>query len=178
MYAGNVASKRVPFTASYKKYHKLKIQEKLEAFKKDWLSTSASLSSPEGEEHRVLGGDGILRYSVWDDVSEEDHIADPDRRYFTFEQGMDMACRNGVLHDHADIADLKAPNAMSYESFRNRETWLVNVWGYVEGLAELYMENEDPENVTGATPQWCRDCFDMLVEDTYKTLPNGILRLR
>ena len=65
---------------------------------------------------------------------------------------------------------------MSYESFRNRETWLVNVWGYVEGLAELYMENEDPENVTGATPQWCRDCFDMLVEDTYKTLPNGILK--
>ena len=65
---------------------------------------------------------------------------------------------------------------MSYESFRNRETWLVAVWGYVEGLAELYMENEDPANPTGATPQWCRDCFDMLVEDTYKTLPNGILK--
>lgn len=65
---------------------------------------------------------------------------------------------------------------MSYESFRNRETWLVSVWGFVDGLAELYIENEDPENPTGATPQWCRDCFDMLVEDTYKTLPNGILK--
>ena len=111
VYAGNVASKRVPFTASYKKYHKLKIQEKLEAFKKDWAEYQRRLQFPfqEGEEHWVLGGDGILRYSVWDDVSEEDHIADPDRRYFTFEQGMDMARRNGVLHDHADIADLKAP---------------------------------------------------------------------
>ena len=112
VYAGNMASKRVPFPASYNKYHKLKIQEKLEAFRKDWAEYQHKLQFPfqEGEEHWVLGGDGILRYSVWDDVSEEAHIADPDRRYFTFEQGMDMARRNGVLHDHADIVHaLQAP---------------------------------------------------------------------
>lgn len=65
---------------------------------------------------------------------------------------------------------------MSYESFRNRETWLVNVWGYVDALADVYIENEDPKDVTGATPQWCRDSFDMMVEDTYNTLTNGVLK--
>ena len=65
---------------------------------------------------------------------------------------------------------------MSYESFRNRETWLVNVWGFVDGLAETYIDTENPKDLTGASPQWSRDCFDMMVEDTYSKLPNGILK--
>ncbi len=112
VYAGNINSPRLPMQISYKKYHKLKINEKLEAFKRDWSEYQRKLKFPfsEGDEHWVLGGDGILRYSVWDDVSEEDHMANPDLRYFTFEQGIDMARRNGILNDYNSLIGLlKAP---------------------------------------------------------------------
>ena len=31
---------------------------------------------------------------------------------------------------------------MSYESFKNKETWLLNVWGYLDEIANVWMENE------------------------------------
>ena len=112
VYAGNTNSSRVPMQVSYKKYHKLKIHEKLETFKQDWSEYQRKLKFPfsEGDEYWVLGGDGVLRYSVWDDVAEEDHMEEPNRRYFTYEQGMDMARRNGILNDHHQLIGLlKAP---------------------------------------------------------------------
>ena len=108
VYAGNTNSSRVPMQVSYKKYHKLKINEKLEAFKQDWSEYQRKLKFPfsEGDEYWELCSDGVLRWSVWDDVSEEYHIAEPNRRYFTYEQGIEMARRNGILNDYHQLVGL------------------------------------------------------------------------
>lgn len=108
VYAGNTNSSRVPMQVSYKKYHKLKIHEKLEAFKQDWSEYQRKLKFPfsEGDEYWELCSDGVLRWSVWDDVSEEYHIAEPNRRYFTYEQGIEMARRNGILNDYHQLVSL------------------------------------------------------------------------
>jgi len=66
---------------------------------------------------------------------------------------------------------------MSYESFKNKETWLLNVWGYIDEIANEWIETEKP---TGAKPMsisadYCLESFTWMVEHTLKKLPNGII---
>jgi len=67
---------------------------------------------------------------------------------------------------------------MSYESFRNKETWLLNVWGYIDEIASVWQETEAVNDAMtiNITPQYCQDVFDMLIESTYETIPNGVLK--
>ena len=65
---------------------------------------------------------------------------------------------------------------MSYESFKNKETWLLNVWGYLDEIANEWIETEKP---TGAKPMsisadYCLESFTWMVDHTLKKLPNGI----
>ena len=66
---------------------------------------------------------------------------------------------------------------MSYESFRNKQTWLLNVWGYIDEIASVWedTDGEHNANVTDITTNYCRDVFDMLTESTYETIPNEVL---
>ncbi|MDG1950591.1 MAG: hypothetical protein P8J32_07300 [bacterium] len=71
---------------------------------------------------------------------------------------------------------------MSYEAFKNKETWLVEAWGLIEAIADVWIDNEaihgDPHcnSPTNLTEQYCRDAFVMLNEEAYSQLGNGILR--
>lgn len=67
---------------------------------------------------------------------------------------------------------------MSYESFRNKQTWLLNVWGYIDEIASVWedTEGEHNANVTDITPMYCQETFDMLTESTYEAIPNGVLK--
>jgi len=68
---------------------------------------------------------------------------------------------------------------MSYESFKNKETWLINVWGYVDEIANVWIENETPNGASfiDITPEYCRDAFEMLTDDMYNRLGDtGILK--
>jgi hypothetical protein len=67
---------------------------------------------------------------------------------------------------------------MSYESFRNKETWLLNVWGYIDEIANVWQETEGTNDarIIDITPQYCQDVFDMLIESTYEIIPNGVLK--
>mgnify|MGYP003640894189 CR=1 FL=1 len=67
---------------------------------------------------------------------------------------------------------------MSYNPFKNRETWLLAEWGYADEIANVWITNEHPH---GAVPSsisedYCRDSFMMCMEETYSTLPHGIIK--
>ena len=50
----------------------------------------------------VSNGENPQRYEVvtscWDDISEEMHDENPDRKYFTEEEALDIARANGILY--------------------------------------------------------------------------------
>lgn len=66
---------------------------------------------------------------------------------------------------------------MSYESFKNKETWLLNVWGYLDEIANVWIENDQIHgaNVTDISPEYCKESFIMCIHDTLKKVPNGIV---
>lgn len=66
---------------------------------------------------------------------------------------------------------------MSYESFKNKETWLLNVWGYLDEIANVWIENDQIHgaNVTDISPEYCKDSFIMMIDETISQIPNGIV---
>lgn len=66
---------------------------------------------------------------------------------------------------------------MSYESFKNKETWLLNVWGYLDEIANEWMEGNQPEgaHVSDISADHCKEAFIDMVRDTLKKIPNGII---
>lgn len=66
---------------------------------------------------------------------------------------------------------------MSYESFKNKETWLLNVWGYLDEIANVWIENDQPHgaHVTEISAEYCKDSFIMMIDDTISKIPNGIV---
>ena len=66
---------------------------------------------------------------------------------------------------------------MSYESFKNKETWLLNVWGYIDEIANVWMENDQIHgaDVTEITADYCKESFIMCVDDILRKVPNGIV---
>lgn len=66
---------------------------------------------------------------------------------------------------------------MSYQSFKNKETWLLNVWNYIDEIASVWTENEKANGacVTDISAEYCKDSFEMMVEDTLDKVPNGII---
>jgi len=67
---------------------------------------------------------------------------------------------------------------MSYESFKNKETWLLNVWGYIDEIANTWIETERPNgaSVSDITSEYCRETFEQFIEDTCNKLPVGIVQ--
>ena len=51
----------------------------------------------EGDDYWVVE-DGDLVWGVWDDISEEIHDESPDRIYFTEEEAIDYARKNGIKY--------------------------------------------------------------------------------
>jgi hypothetical protein len=62
---------------------------------------------------------------------------------------------------------------MSYESFKNKETWLLNVWGYLDEIANVWMENEQAHEakVMEISPEYCKDSFVMMIDETLNKIP-------
>ena len=67
---------------------------------------------------------------------------------------------------------------MSYESFKNKETWLLNVWGYLEEIANTWIESQAQmgASVSDLTSEYCRDTFEEYIEEEYNNLPTGIVK--
>jgi hypothetical protein len=66
---------------------------------------------------------------------------------------------------------------MSYESFKNKETWLLNVWGYIDEIANEWIESDQPNgaHVSEISADYCKESFIDMVRDTLKKVPNGII---
>lgn len=66
---------------------------------------------------------------------------------------------------------------MSYESFKNKETWLLNVWGFIDEIANVWMENDQVHgaDVTEISADYCKESFIMCIDDTLRKVPNGIV---
>ena len=66
---------------------------------------------------------------------------------------------------------------MSYESFKNKETWLLNVWGYIDEIANVWIENDQIHgaHVTEISAEYCKDSFIMMIDETLSKIPNGIV---
>lgn len=66
---------------------------------------------------------------------------------------------------------------MSYESFKNKETWLLNVWGYLDEIANVWIENDQIHgaHVTEISAEYCKDSFIMMIDETLSKIPNGIV---
>lgn len=60
-------------------------------------STEVEIKYPfeEGDDYWTIHN-GELIWSCWDDVSEEIHRQDPDKRYFTNDEAMEVARANGI----------------------------------------------------------------------------------
>lgn len=66
---------------------------------------------------------------------------------------------------------------MSYQSFKNKETWLLNVWGYIDEIANVWIENDQIHgaHVTEISSEYCKDSFIMMIDETLSKIPNGIV---
>lgn len=66
---------------------------------------------------------------------------------------------------------------MSYESFKNKETWLLNVWGFIDEIANVWVENDQVHgaDVTEISADYCKESFIMCIDDTLRKVPNGIV---